>query len=156
MRDDPNRRSKLTGLAVQEKTWDLEHLKVRQRAAVERFETAATAADEVAREIENTHGQLSRALNGESVLDLGTIQATRAYLAERSNLHKQCVAELRGAAQQASQADIQVRHATLSVRALERVKGRADRTIREIMEMRLQELDIELWMQSALAGESDD
>ena len=45
------RRSKLTGLAMQEKNWDLQTLRDRQRLAAERFETAATAASELAREI---------------------------------------------------------------------------------------------------------
>lgn len=156
MQHNPTRRGKLTGLVMQEKNWDLETLKDRQRAAAERFKSAATAASELAQEIENTQGQLSRALNGECALDLGTIQATRAYIVERSNLHKQYVAELRRAEQRASHADIQVRHAALTVRALERVKDRADAEVQRVTETRLQELDIDLWLQSALAGDNDD
>ena len=150
------RRSKLTGLAVQEKSWDLQALRDRQRLAAEQFETAATAASELAREIEDTQGQLSATLNGERPMDLDSIQATRAWIADRSSLHKQYVAELRRAAHQASQAEIQVRHAALTVRALERVKDRADREVRKSVVLRTQELDIELWLQRALHGEEDD
>lgn len=158
MQNNPDRRRKLSGIAVREKTWDLEDLKDRQRVAVQRFETAATAASELEREIENTQGQLTRALNGERSLDLGTIQATRVYITERSSLHKQYVAELRHAAHQASEADVQVRHAALTVRALERVHDRAHREVRQNTVKRLSELDIELWLQSAInaAGEDDD
>lgn len=156
MKQDPARRSKLANFAIQEKNWKLEQLKSRQRAASERYASAATAANELARKIDQSQEELNRALNDETALDLDTIQSARAYLFQCHDLQQEYNANLRNAAVQAAQADVDVRHAALTVRALEQVKGRADQEVRRALETRSQESDIELWMQSALNGDGDD
>ncbi len=154
MNSDPVQKKKMTDVAVQSENWRLQDLRVCYRAAEERRQSIADKADALAREIDDTQSRLSFALNG--TVDLQAMQATSAYVLERSELHKRVVKELRAAASQASESDVQVRHAALTVRALERVRTRAETDIRDALEKRLQELDVEHWVQSSLSGDSDD
>lgn len=156
MNKNPARRSRLTELAAKRQSWDLEDLKAKQRLALDAFEKAEKAVEEVAEDISRAEQHLGRVMSGQCSLNLAEIEAIRIYMSEQQSRYKKFLANFRRASIIADQANSRVKHAALAVRALGNVKHKADTEVLALSEQDLLEQNMELWLQRAYGERNGD
>lgn len=147
MTDQHERRSRLMQYKIKEKSWDLEDLKKHNRIAKDALAQADKALNEVDNAIGETEDVIRQALCGRIDLDLEVVETARQYLTLQQALREQRLMEQQQATQKMDQAETQLKHAALYVKALEQIKGKSDREISRVRENKLSEQIAELWLQ---------
>jgi hypothetical protein len=141
------RRSKLVGFTIRQHSWELETLQDRNR----RMAVALAQINEELRQIEmviqQTESRIRRTLAGESSMDLVALQTARQFLAELQEHRRGKTLEQQRTAQRARKAEIQLKEATLYVKALKQIKATSDKEVWAAQEKKMAEQNAELWLQ---------
>ena len=144
---DHARRSHVIGLTVRQRSWDLESLRERNQIATDALVTADAAVKAVELEINEAESALYRAMRGDISFDVTAMQSVREYLMEQYEKRNQCQSEQKCATQHAEKIEQQLKHLSLTIKALQQVKENADSALTRKQEHRELERSMELWMQ---------